>query len=117
MNGTWVIGSSEANGSAIPAEDSENLTVTIKGEKYSVTKDGQIDRGTFSIDITKSPKQMDIRPETGPGEGRMLPAIYEFNGETLRICYGTQDGAERPTSFKTAPDSGEVMITYKRKQP
>jgi uncharacterized protein (TIGR03067 family) len=115
MTGTWVIGLSEANGTAIPAEDSDGLTVKIAGGKYSVTKDGQIDRGTFSIDVTKSPKQMDIRPETGPGEGKLIPAIYEFNGDTLRVCYGTQDGADRPTSFKTAPDSGEVLITYKRK--
>ncbi len=116
MSGTWVIGSSEANGSPIPDDESAGLTVTITGEKYSVNKDGQIDRGTFSIDTTKSPKQMDIHPETGPGAGRLMHAIYEFSGENLRVCYATQDGSARPTVFKTTPDSGEVMISYKRKQ-
>lgn len=115
LNGTWVIGSSEANGTAIPAEDSEGLTIIIKGEKYSVTKDGSTDRGTFSIDSAKSPKQMDIHPESGPGAGQVIRAIYEFSGDTVRICYATEDGSERPVSFKTAPDSGQVMIHYKRK--
>jgi uncharacterized protein (TIGR03067 family) len=117
LNGVWEINSSEANGAAIPSEDSEGLTVKITGDSYSVSKDGQIDRGTLSIDATKSPKQMDIRPETGHGAGQLIRAIYEFTGDSLRVCYATQDGSERPNGFKTASDSGEVMITYKRKQP
>lgn len=115
LNGIWQAGSLEANGSAIPSEDSAGLTVTIKGEKYTVDKDGQIDRGTFSIDVSKSPKRMDIHPETGPGNGRLIKAIYEFSGDSLRICYATEEDSDRPMSFKTEPDSGRVTITYKRK--
>ena len=117
FNGSWGIDSSEANGSPLPAEDLAGLTLTIVGEKYSVTRDGQTDHGVFSVDATKAPKQMDVRPETGPGAGKLIRAIYEFNADTLRVCYATQDGTERPASFTTAPDSGQVRITYKRKQP
>jgi len=115
MSGVWSIFSSESNGSALPSEDSDGLTVTITGNKYAVANDGELDRGTFTVDATKSPKQMDIRPDTGPGASRLLPAIYEFDGEKLRVCYATAEGAERPTRFKTTPDSGDVTITYHRK--
>lgn len=115
MNGVWTVVSSEANGALLPTEDSAGLTVTIAGDKYTVTKDRVIDRGTFTVNATEAPKQMDIRPNTGEGAGRLIPAIYEFNGDSLRVCYATQDGSERPARFKTTPDSGEVMITYQRK--
>ena len=115
LNGVWSVASSEANGAPVPVEDLAEITVTITAGKYSVTKGEHTDQGAFSLDATKSPKQMDIRPSTGDGVGMMIPAIYEFNGDTLRICYATQDGSERPAGFKTAPDSGQVMTTYKRK--
>lgn len=105
----------EANGETISSEASGGMKLTVSGEKYSVERDGETDRGTFSVDATKSPKQMDIRPESGPGAGRTILAIYEHSGDTMRVCYALQDGASRPKGFKTTPDSGEVLINYKRK--
>ena len=35
---------------------------------------------------------MDIRPAIGPGDGKVIPAIYEFTGDTLSVCYALQDG-------------------------
>jgi uncharacterized protein (TIGR03067 family) len=115
LNGVWSVVSSEADGVPMPAEDLAAITVTIAGGKYSVTKGEHTDQGAFTIDAAKSPKQMDIRPSTGEGVGMMIPAIYEFNGDTWRVCYATQEGSERPTGFKTAPESGQVMTTYQRK--
>ncbi len=114
-DGAWGVAAMEANGETLSADTFEGLKLTVEGDKYSVDKGGEIDRGTFSVDATKSPKQMDIRPETGPGAGRTILAIYEFSGDTMRVCYALEEGAGRPASFKTASGSGLVMITYKRK--
>jgi len=113
-DGDWEIVSMEANGQAMPAETTEGLKLTVTGDKYSVNKDGEIDRGTFSIDATKSPQQMDIHPEIGPGAGKTILAIYELKGDTMRVCYQLQDGLARPKGFRTAPDSGDLLISYKR---
>lgn len=112
-DGGWEIVSMEVNGQAMPAETTEGLKLTITGGKYFVNKDGEVDRGTFSVDETKSPKQMDIHPEIGPGAGKTILGIYELTGDTMRVCYQLQEG-ERPKGFKTAPDSGELLINYKR---
>ena len=115
-DGLWEVASMEANGEALSSETYEGLKLTVTGEKYSVNKDGEIDRGTFSVDETKTPKQMDIRPEIGPGAGRTILAIYEFTSkDAMRVCYAVQEGTLRPKDFKTAQDSGEVLINYKRK--
>jgi len=117
LSGAWGVGSLEANGAELPSENSTGMTLTITGGKYSVANESEIDHGTFSIDTAKSPKAMDIRPEMGPGAGKLIMAIYEFSGDTMRVCYALQEGGERPREFKTTPDSGRLLISYKRKQP
>ena len=114
-DGVWEITLMEVNGEAVTSETYRGWNLTITGGKYSLDKNGEIDDGTFSVDVARSPKQMDIRPETGPGAGKMIPAIYEFDGNTMRVCYAVEDGASRPKDFKTTSDSGNVLINYKRK--
>ncbi|HEX5223000.1 MAG TPA: family 16 glycoside hydrolase [Verrucomicrobiae bacterium] len=115
-DGTWEVASMEANGEALSSDTYEGLKLTVTGGQYSVDKDGEIDRGTFTVDATKSPKQMDIRPEMGPGAGRTVLAIYEFTSkDAMRVCYAFEEGAARPGDFKTRPGTGDILIQYKRK--
>ena len=115
-DGTWEVASMEVNGETVPSETYEGMKLTVTGEKYSTDKGGEIDRGSFTVDATKSPKQMDIRPETGPGAGRTILAIYELTGkDAMRVCYAFEEGASRPKGFKTEQGSGEALIHYKRK--
>lgn len=116
LNGLWEITAMEANGERVPSEDVSGITVRIDGGKYTINKSGERDEGAFTIDAAKTPKQMDIRPETGEGAGTKIPAIYEWNGDALRICYATEGGSDRPKTFSTASYSGQVLVTYKRKQ-
>ena len=114
-DGVWELASMEVNGETVPSEAYRDWKLTVTEQKYSVDKNGEVDEGTFSVDTAKSPKQMDIRPETGSGVGQTIPAIYEINGDTMRVCYAVEDGASRPKNFKTTPNSGSVLINYKRK--
>jgi len=116
LEGTWEISAGEANGTAMPSENVAGAILTITGNKYSVVKNDFNDRGTFSIDASKNPKQMDVRPEAGTSAGQKLLAIYEMGPEGMRVCYAT-DGGERPKAFTTEADSGRVLFTYKRKKP
>jgi len=113
LQGAWQVTSMEANGSATPAEDVTNITVVVKDRSYTVFNMDGSHGGTFTIDPSKPPKQMDI---TGEGGGDTLPAIFEWLGsDGFRVCYG-RDGAPRPTSFSTTNDERRLMITYKRKE-
>jgi len=116
LEGIWEISSGEVNGAAMPSEDVAGITLTVTGNRYSVVKSDFNDHGTFSIDASRTPKQMDVRPEAGTSAGQKLLAIYEVGPEGMRVCYAT-DGGERPKAFTTEADSGRVMFTYKRKKP
>jgi len=113
LQGAGQVTSMEANGSATPAEDVTNITAGGKDRSYKVFNMDGSHGGTFTIDPSKQPKQMDI---TGEGGGDTLPAIFEWLGsDGFRVCYG-RDGAPRPTSFSTTNDERRLMITYKRKE-
>lgn len=115
LNGTWLVTATEANGEQVGKEEIAGITVKIANGKFTLNRSGTEDTGTFTVDATKSPKQMNIRPETGEGAGANVPAIYECNGDSLRICYETEPGADRPRSFSTSSGSGQLSVTYKRK--
>ncbi len=76
------------------------VPVVITEERYSLAR--------YAIDPTKDPKTIDLFME---GEAVMMSGIYEFEGERLRIKFGSQPG-QRPTTFaaNADDDSGELIV-------
>jgi uncharacterized protein (TIGR03067 family) len=72
------------------------------------------DRGTYTLDSATQPKSLTVTGTAGPNSGKTFPAIYELNGDTLRICYDLA-GASRPTEFKSIADTKLYLVTYNRK--
>ncbi len=115
LQGIWNVTAMEANGDSLPQEEVTNIVVTIQDSTYTVKLNEGTDHGTFSIDMSSEPRQMDIHPKTGEDEGRTMRAIYELTADTLRVCYARQGGS-RPTTFDTSGDASFLLINYKRKQ-
>jgi uncharacterized protein (TIGR03067 family) len=115
MQGAWTVASLESEGTELPEEEISKLVLTIKDNAYTLVKEGeQQDAGHLTVEPSRQPKQMDVRPGNDPEHGRMLPAIYELKGDTFRFCCAIKD-ADRPTKFATKPDSGHILVVYKRK--
>jgi uncharacterized protein (TIGR03067 family) len=81
-----------------------------------VTAGAQTDQGTVKLESSAKPKAMMITGAEGPNKGKTLPAIYEVNGDTLRVCYNL-GGQERPTAFETKAGTQQFLVTYKREKP
>jgi uncharacterized protein (TIGR03067 family) len=114
FQGTWEIVSVEKDGSQVPQDDITGMTVVISGSAYKLINKDNVSKGTFSLDASKDPKQMDVHHQNENGDDHEMPAIYEVTSDTLRVCYNPEGGA-RPTSFTTKPDSGFLSVVYKRK--
>jgi uncharacterized protein (TIGR03067 family) len=71
--------------------------------------------GIVAVDPTKSPKTIDINFVRGT-EARigMFQGIYELDGDTLKVCLGTEKG--RPTEMASAEGSKNLLIVFKRKK-
>ena len=112
LAGKWQPTSMELGGHQTPAEQLKNISLTIEGDKYTVAVDDKIDKGTLKLGKEDKLKTMDIIGTEGPNKGKTYPAIYELQGDTLRICYNL-DGEKRPTEFK-ATGGKMLLIDYKR---
>src|SRR5258707_1345037 len=114
FQGTWEIVSVEKDGSALPQDDIGGMTVMISGSAYKLINKDNVSKGTFSLDASKDPKQMDVHHQSESGDDQTMPAIYDVSSDTMRVCYNPEGGT-RPTSFSTKPDSPFLAVVYKRK--
>ena len=116
IEGTWLPSAAELGGKEFSEEVRKSIRLEVKGDRYSVTVGTQPDRGTCKLDPKAEPKALDITGTEGPNKGKTIPAIYERDGDTLRVCYNL-GGKERPTKFATKAGTQLFLVTYKREKP
>jgi uncharacterized protein (TIGR03067 family) len=114
MKGTWKVEKAVFMGSDA-TEIFKSVVLVIEDGKYTVTFAGQDDKGTMKLDAAKKPKRMTITGTEGPNKDKVIPCIYEIDGDTLKICYEL-DGKEPPTGFESKEGSKTLMATYKREK-
>lgn len=112
LNGEWSVASMEMMGKAMPEAAIKNTRLINKDGEYLVKAESD-DKGTVSVDVTKTPKQMTITGTEGPNKGKTLLAIYELSGDELQICYDLA-GKEFPKTFKTEPGQLLMYAVYKK---
>ena len=115
LQGTWILVGRELDGKKATEEEVKALDGKLiqKGNRFTYTsredKDGR--RGTFKIDPTANPKQLEW---TAMGEEKKVLAIYKLEGDRLTICAGSGD--KRPREFTTKPGDGQVIVIYQRQK-
>jgi uncharacterized protein (TIGR03067 family) len=112
LAGTWKVDAATVNGDDSTALFKDTV-LTLEEGKYKVTFAKTNDVGTITLDPAKNPKQMTIMGTDGPSKGKTLPAIYEVDGDTLKVCYATE-GKDPPKEFKSTAESKTLLVTYKR---
>ena len=117
FQGTWTFESSKAGGKELPAGELKGLVLTFEGNKHTVKKgDEVIQAGTQKLDPSQSPKAIDVTMTEGVNKGAVMLGIYEFNGDSLKVCFDAA-GKKRPTQFKSTPGSQTFVNVHKRLKP
>jgi uncharacterized protein (TIGR03067 family) len=116
MQGTWLLESAQLGGQKYPEKLLKTMKLVLKDHGYTVTVGDQSDEGTVMLDPDKTPKAMDITGTNGPNKGKTILAIYELNGDTLRVCYDLS-GEARPSEFEARPNTPLFLVHYKREKP
>ncbi len=116
IEGTWLPSAAELGGKKFPDEVRKTIKLVVKGDKYTVTVGKQVDQGTVKLRPSAKPKELDVIGTAGPNKGKTILAIYERDGDTLRVCYDL-GGKKRPAEFKTKAGTQLFLVTYKRQKP
>ena len=114
IEGTWLCVSATINGKALPTTTTDMLRLTLTKDRYKTEKGAEVlFDSTYTIDPSKSPKEIDMVGTEGELTGKVAPGIYLIDGESLRICY-VMPGLPRPKTFESAEGSQVFLIVWKR---
>lgn len=116
LQGIWKIVSMESDGTKISQNDlaavpSEQTRIRIDGDKWISKATGKEETSSFRLDATKTPRTIDIKASDGKFEQL---AIYQLEGDDLKICYCGVEKQERPTQFAAKRGSPTMLYVYKR---
>lgn len=79
---------------------------------------GDVFIGSLSLDVSTSPRRMDLWIEEGPEEyrGQMVYCIYHLDeeGKTLRWCPTRPGAVKRLTSFPSTSDPKSYCTVFQR---
>jgi uncharacterized protein (TIGR03067 family) len=114
FQGNWSLASAQRDGKKMPQEEVEKFKLSIDGNEFVLKKESAIvSRGTFKLDPTKRPKEIDETVTTGPSQGKLFRAIYEIDDDQHTICFAAA-GKDRPAVFSSEPGSGHLLQVWKR---
>jgi uncharacterized protein (TIGR03067 family) len=122
LQGTWLTVSLVSHGKTVvdenlPPKPGPTTKVTYEGSKWRViVGDKTVATGTWKIDSTRIPKEIDIMDESGMINDKTKRAIYELEGDTFKYCIGLA-GKPRPTEFSAKEGSDNALIVSRREKP
>ena len=116
IQGTWEVVEFVVNGQTIPEEQSKEMRLAFTEDKMTLTgSNGQNKREyTYSLDPAAMPRAIDTSPLDGPFKGKKGPAIYELDGDSLKLCIPNKETKDRPTEFKSPKGSNLGLFVLRR---
>jgi uncharacterized protein (TIGR03067 family) len=116
FEGKWMVTAMEVGGQKVEQDNFADMTFEFKGKKYwQKNGDTLMEAGTQDLDPDKKPKAMDIKVTDGQTKGQKQLAIYEIEGDKLKICAADHGDKERPSKFSTEEGSRQMYFELKRK--
>lgn len=116
LQGIWQVTALEVDGNQAPDEALKEFKITVKGDRMSHKTGETTEESSFKLDPSKKPKQIDFTVVAGTDKGKNMKAIYELDGDSLKLCVGSP-GAERPTEFASKAGTKIGLIVLKRTKP
>ena len=118
LQGTWKAEKAEQDGKE--QANADEHTLTFAGDTFTITrKDQVILKGTFTLVVTKKPRQIDLAVKESRGgkdDGKTAKGIYELNGDTLKWCTAGPGKDARPGEFATAEGDERLLVTLRREK-
>jgi uncharacterized protein (TIGR03067 family) len=98
LQGTWSLkAGSKKNGKPLPKELLKNLKIVFAGKKIILKVGEDTREGTFVLNERTKPKRITVTHSDG--KTRNTRGIYQFDKETLWLCFANP-GEDRPTGFR-----------------
>lgn len=117
IQGTWQLTDGQYDGKEYSLLRINETQIVFKGNRYTIPNSDVVFRrgGTFKLDATTKPRQIDFIPAEDLDAGKTFRGIYEVDGDTYKVCFAPP-GKERPKEFVSQPGSGYTLHLWKREK-
>jgi len=116
LQGTWNAVSGESGGKE--QKEATEHSLVFEGDKFSVKKSEKVMvKGTFKVDASKKPKEIDMEIADGPDDvkGKTALGIYKLEGDELTWCVDEPGSGNRPKEFATKEGTKTMLVKLKKK--
>src|SRR5262245_20233624 len=117
LQGTWEVLDWVNNGEPLPQEEVKLMRVVFAEDNMTMSLPKAVGKReyTYTLDPMQKPKAIDTTPNLAKIKTKTATAgIYEFEGDTLRLCLAQFGSGLRPKEFESKAGTGHVLITMKR---
>ncbi|MGH9721340.1 MAG: TIGR03067 domain-containing protein, partial [Bryobacteraceae bacterium] len=113
LEGEWSMVSGFMDGHPIDRSMVKYGRRLTRGNQTSVRFGPQVFmQATFTLDPSKSPRQIDLVHTEGMHAGKTQLGIYECDGKTLQLSLSAP-GRPRPVNFEPGEDDGKTVAVWK----
>ncbi len=120
IQGTWKVVERSKNGEKTPEQEVKDQAVTLRFAGTTVTQSGgdagKKDEATFVLDESNTQKRLTFTRTGEVNQGQVFVAIYELNGDTLKLAYSTGEKRQTPPAELKDGD-GVGVLTLERQKP
>jgi len=109
IDGWWLPTCAELGGVRLPEEALTDLALRLRHGTFRFGTD----EGWTVVNRHATPHALDIVPARGPNRGRVVPAIIDVSGGSMRICCDLS-GRSRPEEFAAPTGTRRFLATYRR---
>jgi len=114
LSGEWQMVSCIRDGYTLePMLVSSGRRIGSGGETSTMFGKQVFMKARYTLDATRTPKEIDYAITAGAAKGQTQYGIWEMDGELLRICYAGP-GKPRPTDFHSADGDAKTVTVWKR---
>src|SRR5262249_40880397 len=92
------------------------LRLIIKGDTWDLGNKEFSAKMTCKIDPTKKPKTADMTDMTSEKQ-KSDEAIYELDGDRLKLCSSGHRDRPRPKKFETEAGTPQTLLIFERAKP
>ena len=124
LEGSWQVVSFASDGEKGSADEAKTYKVFFSKQGFKVVKNGEvIQEGTYTINLTKNPKAIDlVFVKGGASEGKTALGIFSIKDDDLSICFNAPSNdrpqeEERPREFSSTDEAKTWLNVYKRERP
>lgn len=115
LEGNWIPLAADISGRELDVATLRVARFIVEAGCYRILDRQQqvADAGELHVDTAHFPHAVDLIGVEGPAAGKRIQAIFELEGDRLRLCYDLENAA-RPAAMQPQQDQLLLRITYER---